>query len=215
MKKQKSLLVLILLLAASVVFLTIVLPYIQKKIYNGENKGGLDMVIINHGDEISKSANEFNIPSEYLEAVCMLETAGKKNIESRYEKHVFRRLKKVRDGEMSYFESITKDMIADASDEALKNLASSWGPFQLMGYKCLHLGIKVKDIRGVDAVYYVTQWINLTYGEYLRKGQFKDAFHLHNAGKKIPKSGGSLTHDPNYIKNGMKYLAYFRKLEKK
>ena len=104
---------------------------------------------------------------------------------------------------------ITHEMIADASDEALKNLAKSWGPFQLMGYKCLHLDVKVKDLRGDDALDWGAKWIKLEYGHLLRKKRYKDAFHYHNTGKTYPKSGIPKTHDPKYVDNGLKYMAYF------
>jgi hypothetical protein len=101
-------------------------------------------------------------------------------------------------------------MLEDASDEALRNLSSSWGPFQLMGYKCLLLDIKIKDIRGNEAIYYGVKWIDLTYGKYLRAKKFKDAFHIHNAGKPFPKSGISKTHNPQYVKRGLKYMEVFK-----
>ena len=43
-------------------------------------------------------------------------------------------------------------MIHDASDDALKNLATSWGPFQLMGYQVIPLDLNIADIRGDEAV---------------------------------------------------------------
>ena len=62
--------------------------------------------------------------------------------------------------------------IKNINEAGLKNLSTSWGPFQLMGYKCIILGIYVKDIRGDNSVYWGVKWINKTYGKYLKKGRF-------------------------------------------
>ncbi len=211
MKQQKSLILVFLLLIALVLFLMYGLPYLKEVYRNYNNKGGLEMVEENYGKDIEKAANEFNLSPEYLKALCMLECDGKQYIAPRFEKHVFKRLKKVRDGELTNYENVTQEMLTDASDDALKNLASSWGPFQLMGYKCLLLDIKVKDIRGDEAIYYGAKWIDMTYGDFIRKNRFSDAFHHHNAGHALPKSGKARTHDPNYVKNGLKHMKYFIK----
>ena len=187
-------------------------PIIKAKYFRSEDeKGGVDKVIENHGFQIEQAANTYQISADYLKALCMLESSGTKTIVPRYEKHVFKKLKKVRDGDLENYEHVTQDMLKDANDEALKNLASSWGPFQLMGYKCLLLDIKIKDIRGDDAVLYGVKWINLAYGERLRKGQYKDAFHVHNAGKPFPKDGIPRTYDKQYVYKGLKYMDVFKK----
>ena len=141
--------------------------------------------------------------------MIILESSGNKTIPNRFEKHVFNELKKVKLGTRKNYENITQETIHDASDEALKNLASSWGPFQLMGYKCVLLEINVSDVRGKDALYWGIKWIDLTYGEYLRNEEYKNAFHIHNTGKKYPKDGKSLTFNPYYIDNGLKYIKMF------
>ena len=63
-------------------------------------------------------------------------------------------------------------------------------------------------------MYYAVKWINITYGDYVRKGDYKHAFHIHNAGKEYPSDGKPLTYDPDYVKNGLKYEKYFRKVFK-
>lgn len=154
-----------------------------------DTKGGPDMVLKNYGAAIDSAANVFGVSSSYLKALCLLECSGKKKFQQRFEEHVYRKLKKVKFKELSNYEHVTPEMLQDANDEALKNLASSWGPFQLMGYKCLLLDIKIRDIRGDDAVFYGVKWIDLTYGETLKEKKFKDAFHIHNTGSPFPSNG--------------------------
>ena len=163
----------------------------------------------NYGKEVERYAVEFGISDKYLKSLIVLESSGKKNVPPRFEKHVYRRLKKLKAGQVKQFENLRPSHLKNASDAALRNLARSWGPFQVMGYKCILLGINIKDLRGEKAVYWGVKWINMTYGNFLKKGGYKDAFHLHNTGKPYPKVGPPKTHNPNYVKNGLTYMLYF------
>ena len=169
----------------------------------------------NYGAEIDKLAARFDLSPEFLKALIILESSGLKHVKPRFEKHIYRRLQNVRDGKLENLENITRKDIHDATDEALKNMASSWGPFQIMGYKCIWLDINLADLRGDDAVYWAVKWIDLTYGDYIRKGQYKDAFHMHNTGKPYPSSGKPKTHDPKYVQNGLGYMKNFEELKSK
>ena len=179
------------------------------------NKGGrstvnaFKMTESNYGSEVEEVAEKYHLPAPYLKALIVLECSGKKPVKPRYEKHIFNRLKKVRDQKGRTFEKIDQSVIGDASDEALKNLARSWGPLQLMGYKCLHLDVKVNDIRGEDALDWGARWIKMEYGHLLRKKRYADAFHYHNTGKLFPKDSITSTHDPKYVENGLAYIEYF------
>jgi len=183
------------------------------KAYFGEGSrsrvNAFKMTESNYGSEVEEIAEKYDLPAAYLKALIVLECSGKKPVKPRYEKHIFIKLKKVRDQKGRTFEHITQDMISDASDEALKNLSKSWGPFQLMGYKCLHLDVKVNDIRGDDALDWGAKWIKMEYGHLLKKKRFADAFHYHNTGRLYPKDSITTTHDPKYVDNGIKYIAYF------
>ncbi len=170
---------------------------------------GPEAVIANYGPEIRKYADELGLPATYFAALCMLESGGRKPVPSRFEKHVYTRLKLVKAGIRSNYEHVTSTELSNAKDEALQNLASSWGPFQLMGYKCLLFDVKVKDLRGEEGVYWAIKWMDLTYGNYLKKGDFRSAFHMHNAGAPFPKNGISRTHNPNYVKDGLEWMKWF------
>ena len=168
-----------------------------------KNKASSGDAISNYNEEVERAAVEFDLPYPYLMALLQLECGGRKPAGSRFEKHVFKRLKDVRDGNRESYENVTPGHLADASDAALKNLATSWGPFQLMGYKCILLDVKIKDIRGPESVYYGAKWIDLAYGKKLREGKFKDCFHIHNTGRPYPSNGKPTTHDPQYIPRGI------------
>ncbi len=160
----------------------------------------------NYGEEINRLAIEFDLPYEYLMALVVLECSGANPIEPRFEKHVYKKLKLFRDGDLNRFENLNKESIKDASDEALKNLAKSWGPFQLMGYKCLKLGVKINDIRGNNSLYWGVYWINKEYGDYLRRNKLEQAFRIHNTG-----SPSGATYNSRYVRDGLKHIKYFKK----
>ncbi len=163
----------------------------------------------NYGKAVDSCARIFNISPAYLKSLICLECSGKTGNLKRYERHVFKRLKAVRDGKSESYEGITKSMIADANDDALKNLATSWGPFQIMGYKCLHLDIHVADLRGTNTVYWSVKWIAEEYGHLLHSGRYKDAFHYHNTGRTFPANGIPTTYDKEYVPNGLHYMQFF------
>jgi len=212
MKQLKPLIITFLALAFVTFTLVYLIPTIKYKAKGSEEdrRGGVDMVIKHYGAQIDSAANVFKIDPAYLKALCMLECSGRKVFDQRFEPHVFRKLKSVKFNMLDNYEHVTPNLLMDANDEALKNLASSWGPFQLMGYKCLLLDIKVRDIRGEEAVFYGVKWIDMTYGEYLRAGKYKDAFHIHNTGMPYPTNGKPKTYDPDYCDQGLKYMEVFK-----
>lgn len=160
----------------------------------------------NYGKEVKRLAVEFDLPYEYLMALIILESSGSKSIEPRFEKNVFKKLKRFRDGKLDTFENLKKESIEDASDDAIRNLAKSWGPFQLMGYKCLPLNINVDDIRGDNSLYWGVVWINKEYGDYLRKNKMEQAFRIHNTGSPTKR-----TFNSRYVRNGLKHIEFFKK----
>lgn len=164
----------------------------------------------NYGKAIDSCAKIFNLNSRYIKSLACLECSGRTDRPNRFERHVYKRLKNVRDGKLADYEGVTQKMLHDASDDALKNLATSWGPFQIMGYKCLHLNINVADLRGNDAVYWGVKWINMEYGHLLKKGRYRDAFHYHNTGRVYPSNGKPTTYDKNYVPNGLEYMRHFQ-----
>ncbi|MBN2893752.1 MAG: hypothetical protein JXL97_17920 [Bacteroidales bacterium] len=176
------------------------------------SQSGTEVAIVNYKAEVEKYASNYDLPSSYLMALIMLECSGKKNIKPRYEHHIFLKLQKFRDGKIDKFEDLTVDDVKDLSDKDLKEMAKSYGPFQIMGYKSIKLGVKVEDLQDKNAIAIGVKWINNEYGNLLREGRFKDAFHMHNTGKKFPQSGKSETYDPKYVDNGLYYIRYFSNL---
>ena len=162
-----------------------------------------------YSQDVQRAAKKYDLDYGYLMALLMLECSGKKPAGARFEPHVFNRLKQVRDGKRTNYENVTAAHLADASDDALRNLATSWGPFQLMGYKCILLDVNIRDIRGPNGVEHGADWINQTYGSAMRQGRFRDCFHMHNTGQPYPRTGLPRTHDRQYVPRGMSMMKQF------
>jgi hypothetical protein len=155
----------------------------------------------NYGEEVEKYAKEYNLSPAYLKALIVLECSGNKPAGERFEPSVYQKLKEVKNGTRTRFEFVTRKQIRDCSDGALRNLATSWGPFQIMGYKCIHLGIIINDLRGDESIKWGVKWINNEYGKLVRNKDFDKAFRVHNTG-----SVHGNTYDPNYVSNGLQHI---------
>ena len=174
-----------------------------------EQPQGPEYVINNYGPDIKSVATSKGLKTSYFMALCMLECGGRKPAPSRYEKHIFNRLMDVKTGQRESYELVKTEDLKNANGSAIKNLASSWGPFQVMGYKVVAHGILIKELRGPNGVKHGIDWIESEYGKLLQEDRFKDAFHFHNAGRVMPKKGGVRTHSKSYVSDGMKWMTYF------
>ncbi|HAS40235.1 MAG TPA: hypothetical protein DCS93_07140 [Microscillaceae bacterium] len=179
------------------------------------HKSSVELTTQNYGVQVDKFAQEMGLPSAYFKALIVLECSGERPPKSRYERHVYKRLYRVKKGKRKRYGSITKKTLRKFSNGQLKDLATSWGPLQIMGYQSLAMKIPVSRFKEEFALYYSMQWVKNTYGNYLKKGDYANAFHIHNTGKPLPASGRSRTYDPNYIKKGLKYIKIFEDKENK
>ncbi len=164
--------------------------------------------------DVNNLCEQYNLPPSYFKALIILESSGYHKPRKRFEQTTFTKLQQVRDGERHRFGSITKETVQDASDDALRNLATSWGPLQIMGYHCVGMGVLVKDLRDSEALKWSIIWAKDTYGNILTEHRYEDAFHIHNTGSAHPEYGPPLTHDPTYVDRGTRYIRAFQKLER-
>ena len=208
-KRNKWLLILFLISSLYIVFF-----YTNDHIIN-RAKYALENTENNYGKDVDSLSKTMNLPPDYIKALIMLESGGRKPVPSRFEEHVYKKLKEVKTGKRPNYEGITMNQLRYSTDHALRNMATSWGPFQIMGYKCIQLRIKLHNLRGESALYWGMKWISDDYGYLLKDKRYKDAFHFHNTGKEFPLDGKPQTHDPNYVAHGIKYMTYFLKKEKK
>jgi hypothetical protein len=164
----------------------------------------------NYKEEMLFLSKKYNVPYAYLMALTVLECGGEKPAGHRYEPGILKKLENVKGGRVDRLENIYAKHLSNCDDGCLENLATSWGPFQLMGYKAIPLGVVVDKLRHEDdAAEIGVKWIAEEYGHFLKKKKFKDAFHYHNTGQRFPLSGRPRTHSPYYVSDGLKYMKYF------
>lgn len=203
------------LIAICSIFLLAASVYVVFKRYSGNrevpySRDILDKTYRNYGKAVLKSADQYDLQPEYLLSLIALECSGRKLVPHRFEPRVFDLLKKVRSGELPMYDNVKSSDLKGMNNVYLKKLASSWGPYQLMGYKSFELNHSIVEINGPKSVQIGTKWINKTYGRQLRNGNFKDAFHIHNTGRKYPLIGPPRTYHKHYVPMGLQYMEAFK-----
>ena len=175
----------------------------------------LEWCELNYGEQIREISQDLELPYPYLMALAVLECSGEKPAGQRFERHVFNELMKVKSGKRRKYEMATREKLESLDEEEIRSLATSWGPFQLMGYKVFEMDLSIDDLKNDDdACYHGARWIKKQYGRFLTKNKWKDAFHIHNTGKRFPLSGRPQTHHPYYVSDGLRYVKYYSEKEK-
>lgn len=160
----------------------------------------------NYSQQVDQICKEKQLPANFFKALIILESSADKKPKSRFEKHIYQRLLQVKHGKRKVFTGLKQKDLRRYSDTDLKMLATSWGPFQIMGYHVIRMGITVDALRGKNAIKHGVRWCNQNYGRYLKNRNFKDAFHIHNTGKPFPKHLIPQTYDPAYVFKGILFM---------
>lgn len=189
--------------------------YLVLKRYGIDNetiysKNILEKTYRNYGEEVLKAAKIYHLPPEYLLSLIALECSGRKLVPHRFEPKVFESLQNVQAGKLIVYDNVYKSNLKGLKNSELKKLASSWGPFQLMGYKSFELKTSVEEINGKKSINLGSKWIDKSYGNLLRANKFKDAFHIHNTGRRYPLIGPPRTYHKHYVPQGIKYMEAFK-----
>lgn len=164
----------------------------------------------NYKEVFTSIAEDEKVNVEYLLALAVLECGGERPAGSRFEPHIYKKLVKLQSGKRDEFEGIKTEDLQGLSDDDLRKLATSWGPFQLMGYQSIKLGVDVQElVDGPEAIRLACQWMKKNYGEFLASGRYRDAFHIHNTGSPFPANGRPQTHSRDYVPRGLRYMKYF------
>lgn len=202
------------LLLIGLIIGVLVLKYKYQLEYNSIsiNKSVVERTYDNYYASVKTAANKYNISEEYLLALIVLESSGRQIVPQRFERHVYNKLDAVARSKQKSLEGITAKSLQGMTDGDLKKLASSWGPFQIMGYKSFEIGVSVNELQGENAVLNGAKWIDKNYGEELRQGNYKDAFHIHNTGRAYPKLGPPRTFHKDYVPKGIQYMQEFDSL---
>lgn len=169
----------------------------------------IDNVLQNYAQEVDEICRDLDLPSVYFKALIVLECSGRKPAESRFEPAVYRKLQEVQQGSRNKYSGLVQRDLRGFSDSELKDLSTSWGALQIMGYHTIKMNISLAKLKRGEGLYESINWCKQNYGQYLKRKDYKNAFHMHNAGRPYPKSGSPKTYDPDYVPKGLAYLKVF------
>ncbi|MCS7019656.1 MAG: hypothetical protein RMJ87_10940 [Cytophagales bacterium] len=167
----------------------------------------------NYGKQVDTYARQLGLPADYFKALILLECSANVPPGSRYEPHVFLKLKAVQNRILESYNGIKYVHLIGCSDQVLRKMATSWGPLQIMGYHAIHLGIHIDELVGNRSLYLGMVWAKQTYGYLLKRKAYRDAFHFHNTGKLYPKYGKPTTYNPYYVGNGIMYMRKMKSMQ--
>jgi hypothetical protein len=129
----------------------------------------------------------------------------------RFEKHVYEKLKKLRNPLVFWrreWNGITHADLRGTSDEALVNLATSFGYTQIMGWWAIPLRISVRDIRDpLRHLEVAVRLLRLTAGVELKMFRFGNTLRIWNTGRPNGK-----TYDPLYVQNALDVMEEYKRL---
>ena len=178
-------------------------------------KTSVERAMNNYSEELLPLSKKYKLPWKFLMALVVLECSGETECSPRFDKHEYEQLQRLKEGKKKKHGQLSRSDIENASEETIKNLSSSWGPFQIMGSRSVFKGITVEQLHSEEGLAKAVQWIDSSYGERLRKQEFQDAFHIHNTGTPFPKSGSPSTHDPQYVFRGISLMKEFEDMRTK
>jgi hypothetical protein len=167
------------------------------------------------GARIAVACEGTPVPPEFVAGLISNE-AGKdrsgKILENatRFEPHVFRQLKQVRDGLRKAYSGIRQADVKGASEKTLRALAMSYGLTQIMGWHCIHtLDCTVAQLRDPALHLKFTVkllMLNAADGDFQRKA-FAGELREWNTGRE-----GGKTYHADYVPNALAVMAEYASL---
>ncbi|MBX7059406.1 MAG: hypothetical protein K1X75_15190 [Leptospirales bacterium] len=155
--------------------------------------------------QISDAVYGTDIEDAYLAAIISLESHPPGNADSeRYEAGVYRHLVDLKEKNVAWG-GLSRRRIEAFSDSELKELATSYGLVQIMGYHCLSMGCTVADLRGQDQLLWAVAFMQTHYGKLAHKQAWARCFRMHNTGS--PE--GETARD-DYVQRGLLRMDYYR-----
>ena len=160
--------------------------------------------------EILAAVDGTEIPASYLAALISLEShpPGNRNSQ-RFESKIFQRLLELKKDGRS-FGGIPRSRVSDLTDSQLRELATSYGLTQIMGYHCLDMGCSIQDLSGDYHLMWSVAYIRRHYLQKIKQKDWQACFRIHNTGK--PEG---TTHRNDYAEKGVLRMQYYDEWQKK
>lgn len=160
--------------------------------------------------EIETAVDGTEIPASFLAALISLESHPPGNRNSRrFEPKVYQRLLEMKNHGRS-FSRLPVEKIRVLSDAELRELATSYGLTQIMGYHCLDLGCSIEDLAGEYHLLWSVAYMRRHYLPQIVKKDWEACFRIHNTGR--PEG---TTHRSDYAERGLVRMRYYEEWERK
>ena len=106
--------------------------------------------------------------------------------------------------------------LAASRDEALRELATSWGFTQIMGYHLVGRSGTVRDLLEPRFHFHLALELLALFAERYQLDlarEFAEMFHCWNTGQPYGPPRGPATSDPNYVAQGLRRMGIYRSIE--
>lgn len=177
-----------------------------------QNKKLAQRILTKAGPSIAAACKNTLVPTAFLAGLISVENAGLDPDAKRFEPGIFSKLKRVHDGKLSQFNGIKRSDLSGLSEAALRNLATSFGLTQIMGFHVIATfknTITVDDLRDpAQHLNFGVQFIKKEAGPHLANRAFDKVLRIHNTGKP-----NGVTFDPNYVANALGVMREYETLE--
>ncbi|MCR9142604.1 MAG: hypothetical protein NXI24_10155 [bacterium] len=155
--------------------------------------------------EIQQAAKGTDLSPEYIAALISIESSPPGNRDSeRFEPNVYRKLLALKkDG--AKWGGLDRKAVSKYSDAQLKQLATSYGLVQIMGYHCIALGCEVEELRGDYQLQWAAAYMQFHYAKQARLKDWNACFRIHNTGRPNGRP-----HRSDYVERGLIRMQYYR-----
>lgn len=160
--------------------------------------------------EIQRAAKGTDISPEYMAALISIESSPPGNRASeRFEPNVYQHLLKLKKDGTSWG-GLSRSAVSNYSDKQLKELATSFGLVQIMGYHCIQLGCEVAELRGDYQLQWAAAYMQFHYAKQARRRDWSACFRIHNTGRPNGRP-----HRSDYVERGLIRMQYYKNWIKK
>lgn len=155
---------------------------------------------------IQAAVDGTDISAPYMAAVISLESHPPGNPNSkRFEPNIYRKLQALRD-QGTPFGYMKRSALQGKTDTELREMATSHGLVQIMGYHCLHLKCEVSELSGRDQLLWAVAFMQGSYAKAARRHDWESCFRIHNTGRHDGKTSRG-----DYVKRGLIRMRYYQK----
>lgn len=156
--------------------------------------------------EIERATTGTPIPPAYMAAIISLESHPPGNRHSeRFEPWVYDRLKELKETGRA-FGTVPRFRVQTISDSEVRQLATSYGLTQIMGYHCLDLGCSPDDLQSDFHLQWAVVYMMRHYGDRAKNKDWGSCFRIHNTGHAKGTTGRR-----DYVERGLIRMFYYER----